>query len=184
MQFAKRLEKIPPYLFAQIDRKRNELVAQGVDIINMAVGDPDKPTPAHILQAMHEAIDNASSHNYPPYQGMKEFREAAAQWMERRFGVVGLNPNTEVVSSIGSKEAIHNTFLAFVEPGDYTLIPDPGYPVYRTSTIFAGGESYSMPLKPENQFLPDLKQFRKKLHAKQNYCGLTIRIIPLERWQR
>ena len=156
MQFAKRLEKIPPYLFAQIDRKRNELVARGVDIINMAVGDPDKPTPAHILQAMHEAIDKTSTHNYPPYQGMKEFREAAAEWMERRFGVAGLNPNTEVVSSIGSKEAIHNTFLAFVEPGDYTLIPDPGYPVYRTSTIFAGGESYSMPLKPENNFLPDL----------------------------
>jgi LL-diaminopimelate aminotransferase len=166
MQFAKRLEKIPPYLFAQIDRKRNELVAQGVDIINMAVGDPDKPTPAHILQAMHEAIDNASSHNYPPYQGMKEFREAAAQWMERRFGVVGLNPNTEVVSSIGSKEAIHNTFLAFVEPGDYTLIPDPGYPVYRTSTIFAGGESYSMPLKPENQFLPDLNAIPEEVARK------------------
>jgi LL-diaminopimelate aminotransferase len=166
MQFAKRLEKIPPYLFAQIDRKRNELVAQGVDIINMAVGDPDKPTPAHILQAMHQAIDNPSTHNYPPYQGIKEFREAAVEWMEHRFGVVGLNPNTEVVSSIGSKEAIHNTFLAFVEPGDYTLIPDPGYPVYRSSTIFAGGESYSMPLKPENQFLPDLNAIPEEVARK------------------
>ncbi|MBD2361996.1 pyridoxal phosphate-dependent aminotransferase [Anabaena minutissima FACHB-250] len=156
MQPAKRLEKIPPYLFAEINRKREELVAQGVDIINMAVGDPDKPTPAHILQAMHAAIDDASNHNYPPYQGTQAFREAAVEWMERRFGVKGLNPNTEVISSIGSKEAIHNTFLAFVEAGDYVLIPDPGYPVYRTATIFAGGEPFTMPLKADNKFLPDL----------------------------
>lgn len=156
MQFAKRLEKIPPYLFAEIDRKRDEMVAKGVDIINMGVGDPDRPTPSHIVQAMHQAIDDPTTHNYPPYQGTKDFREAAARWMERRFGVTGLNPNTEIISSIGSKEAIHNTFLAFVEPGDYTLIPDPGYPVYRTSTIFAGGESYTMPLLPERGFLPDL----------------------------
>lgn len=156
MQFAKRLEKIPPYLFAELDRKRDELVSKGVDIINMGVGDPDQPTPAHIVSAMHQAVDDPSTHNYPPYQGTKEYREAAAAWMDRRFGVKGLNPNTEVVSSIGSKEAIHNTFLGFVEPGDYTLIPDPGYPVYRTSTIFAGGEYHAMPLLPENNFLPDL----------------------------
>jgi len=156
MQFAKRLEKIPPYLFAEMDRKRDEMVAKGVDIINMGVGDPDRPTPSPIVEAMHEAIDDPTTHNYPPYQGTKDFREAAVKWMERRFAVTGLNPKTEVVSSIGSKEAIHNTFLAFVEPGDYTLIPDPGYPVYRTSTIFAGGESYTMPLVPEQGFLPNL----------------------------
>lgn len=166
MQFAKRLEKIPPYLFAEIDRKRDEMVARGVDIINMGVGDPDRPTPSHIVQAMHEAVDDPATHNYPPYQGTKDFREAAAQWMERRFGVTGLNPNTEVVSSIGSKEAIHNTFLAFVEPGDYTLIPDPGYPVYRTSTIFAGGESYTMPLLPEQNFLPDLEAIPEEVARK------------------
>jgi LL-diaminopimelate aminotransferase len=156
MQFAKRLDRIPPYLFAEINRKQNELVTKGVDIINMGVGDPDKPTPAHIVQVMHEAIDDASNHKYPPYQGTPEFREAVAKWMEQRFGVTGLNPNTEIVSSVGSKEAIHNTFLAFVEAGDYTLIPDPGYPVYQTSTIFAGGEFFTMPLKAENNFLPDL----------------------------
>jgi LL-diaminopimelate aminotransferase len=156
MQFAKRLEKIPPYLFAEINRKREELITQGVDIINIGVGDPDKPTPTHIIQALHEAIEDPSTHNYPPYEGTQEFREAAVKWMERRFGVIDLNPNTEVISSIGSKEAIHNTFLAFVEAGDYTLIPDPGYPVYRTSTIFAGGEPYTMPLKAENKFLPNL----------------------------
>lgn len=157
MQFAKRLEKIPPYLFAEIDRKRNELIAKGIDIINMGVGDPDKPTPAHILQAMHEAIEDPANHNYPPYQGTQEFREAAVKWMEKRFGVKGLDPDQEIVSSIGSKEAIHNTFLAFVEPGDYTLIPDPGYPVYRSATLFAGGEPYTMPLTPERGFLPDLE---------------------------
>jgi LL-diaminopimelate aminotransferase len=166
MHFAKRLDKIPPYLFAEINRKREKLVAEGVDIINMAVGDPDKPTPAHILQVMHEAIDDAATHNYPPYEGMQEFRQAAAKWMERRFGVTGLNPDTEVVASIGSKEAIHNTFLAFVETGDYTLIPDPGYPVYRTSTIFADGVPFTMPLKAENQFLPDLTAIPEEIARK------------------
>ena len=166
MQFAKRLEKIPPYLFAEIDRKRDEMVAKGVDIINMGVGDPDRPTPEHIVQAMHSAIDDPNTHNYPPYQGTKDFRCSAVQWMERRFGVTGLNPNTEVVSSIGSKEAIHNTFLAFVEPGDYTLIPDPGYPVYRTSTIFAGGEFHTMPLRLENGFLPDLEAIDPEIARK------------------
>lgn len=156
MQFAKRLAQIPPYLFAELDRQRDELISQGVDIINMGVGDPDQPTPQHVVKAMHEGIDDPSTHNYPPYQGTKEYRQAAAAWMEKRFGVKDIDPNTEVVSSIGSKEAIHNTFLAFVEPGDYVLIPDPGYPVYRTSTIFAGGESYRMPLLAENNFLPDL----------------------------
>lgn len=156
MQFAKRLEEIPPYLFAEIGRKRDELVAQGVDAINLAMGDPDQPTPVYIVKAMQEAIADATTHNYPPYQGTLEYRQAAVAWMERRFGVTGLNADREVVSSIGSKEAIHNTFLAFVDPGDLVLIPDPGYPVYRTSTIFAGGEAFPMRLKPEKGFLPDL----------------------------
>ena len=116
MQFAKRLDQIPPYLFAELDRKRDELISKGVDIINMGVGDPDQPTPAHIVGAMHTAIDDPSTHNYPPYQGTKEYRQAVVAWMGQRFGVSGLDPDQEVVSSIGSKEAIHNTFLAFVEP--------------------------------------------------------------------
>ncbi len=156
MQFAKRLDKIPPYLFAEINRKRDELIAKGVDIINMGVGDPDIPTPNRLLQVMHGAIDDPSTHNYPPYQGTRQFRQATADWMASRFGVTDLDPDTEIVASIGSKEAIHNTFLAFVEPGDYTLIPDPGYPVYRTGTIFAGGEPYTMALRAEKGFLPDL----------------------------
>ncbi len=166
MQFAKRLAQIPPYLFAEIDRKRDELVSKGVSIINMGVGDPDRPTPDHVIQAMTEAIRDPSTHNYPPYQGTKEYRKAVVEYMARRFGVAGLNPDTEVVSSIGSKEAIHNTFLAFVEAGDYTLIPDPAYPVYRTSTIFAGGESYTMPLLAENNFLPDLTKIPDSIAQK------------------
>lgn len=163
---SQRLQTVSPYLFAEIDRKRQELMAQGVDIINMAAGDPDKPTPDRILNAMHAVLDDPSNHHYPPYQGLLEFRAAAGQWMERRFGVSGLNPDTEIISSIGSKEAIHNTFLAFVESGDYTLIPDPGYPVYRSATIFAGGESYLMPLKPENHFWPDLTAIPEEIAQK------------------
>ncbi|MEX6779261.1 LL-diaminopimelate aminotransferase [Limnospira fusiformis] len=163
MQFAKRLEKIPPYLFAEIDRRRIELVAQGVDIINIGVGDPDQPTLDHIRVAMHDAIEDPSNHNYPPYRGMIEYREAAIAWMSRRFGVNGLNPETEIISSVGSKEAIHNTALAFVEAGDIVLIPDPGYPVYRTSTLFAGGEPYYVPLQPENGFLPDLQAIPEEI---------------------
>jgi len=166
MQLAQRLEKIPPYLFTEIDRKRNELIERGVDIINFGVGDPDQPTPNHITQAMYEAIQDSTNHHYPPYKGLKEYRQAAADWMKCRFGIENLNPETEVISSIGSKESIHNIFLAFVNPGDYTIIPDPGYPVYRTSTIFAEGQPYPMQLKPENGFLPNLKTIPQEVAEK------------------
>ncbi|BAC92049.1 LL-diaminopimelate aminotransferase [Gloeobacter violaceus] len=173
MKTAARLDRIPPYLFAEIDRRRDEAVARGVDIINMGIGDPDKPTPPVVLEAMHAAIDDPSTHNYPPYKGTKAYREAAAAWFERRFGVGGFHPDTEVISSIGSKEAIHNTFLAFVDPGDYTLIPDPAYPVYRTSTIFAGGEFFAMPLLPENQLLPDLEAVPETVARKAKLLWLN-----------
>ncbi|MDY7007571.1 MAG: pyridoxal phosphate-dependent aminotransferase [Cyanobacteriota bacterium] len=165
MQLAKRLEQIPPYLFAEIDRKRNELIERGIDIINLGVGDPDQPTPKHIIQAMNEAIQDSTNHHYPPYKGIKEYRQAAADWMKRRFAIEDLNPETEVISSIGSKESIHNTFLAFVDPGDYTIIPDPGYPVYRTSTIFAEGKPYPMQLQTEN-WLPNLKTIPQEVAQK------------------
>ena len=163
MQLAKRLDKIPPYLFTEIDRKKNELVEKGVDIINLGVGDPDQPTPDHIIEAMHKATADSLNHHYPPYKGTQEYRQATAAWMKHRFGIENLDPETEIISSIGSKESIHNTFLAFVDPGDYTLIPDPGYPVYRTSTIFAGGEPYPMQLKAENGFLPNLKSIPQEV---------------------
>ena len=158
MQFAQRLDRIPPYLFAEINRKAQKLRAQGVDIINLGVGDPDLATPQPILETMHEAIEDPQNHNYPPYQGTIAFRKAVTDFMARRYGITDIDPETEVISSIGSKEAIHNTFLAFVNPGDYTLIPDPGYPVYQTATLFAEGLPYTLPLKPENQFLPQFSQ--------------------------
>ncbi|MCL2924996.1 MAG: LL-diaminopimelate aminotransferase [Trichodesmium sp. MAG_R04] len=166
MQLAKRLEKIPPYLFTEINRKQNELIERGVEVINFGVGDPDQPTFNHVVQAMHEAIQDSTNHHYSPNKGLKEYRQAAADWMKRRFGVEDLNPETEIISSIGSKESIHNIFLAFVNPGDYTIIPDPGYPVYRTSTIFAEGQPYSVQLRAENGFLPILSSIPQEVAEK------------------
>ncbi len=173
MQFAQRLDQIPPYLFAEINRKSQALLAQGVDLINLAIGDPDQPTPPTILQTMHAAIEDSSTHNYPPYQGMLAFRRAVAAFMARRYGVSDINPDTEVLSSIGSKEAIHNTFLAFVDPGDYTLIPDPGYPVYNTATLFANGKPYKMPLKAENNFLPDFSKIPPEIAQRAKLLWLN-----------
>jgi LL-diaminopimelate aminotransferase len=189
MQFAQRLELIPPYLFAKINQRREELIAQGVDIINLGVGDPDQPTPAHILAAMQEAIADPRNHNYPPYLGMAEFRQAIANWMTKRFQITDLDPDQEILVSLGSKEAIHNTFLAFVDPGDYTLIPDPGYPVYRTATIFAGGQSYPMPLLPANNFLPVLTDIPEEIAKKAKLLWVnypnnpTGAIAHLDFWQ-
>ncbi len=152
---AERLKKLPPYLFKEIDRKKAEVKARGVDVIDLGVGDPDIPTPPHIIQALKTAVDNPAHHRYPSYSGMTAFREAVAQWYEERFGVE-LDPNTEVVSLIGSKEGIAHFPLAFVNPGDMALVPTPAYPVYHIATIFAGGESFFMPLLSKNRFLPDL----------------------------
>ncbi|SPD73579.1 LL-diaminopimelate aminotransferase [uncultured Desulfobacterium sp.] len=152
---AERLKILPPYLFKEIDRKKAEVKARGVDIIDLGVGDPDIPTPQHIIEAMKKAADNPAHHRYPSYSGMNTFKEAAAQWYEKRFGVT-LNPDTEVVSLIGSKEGLAHLPLAFINPGDIALVPTPAYPVYNTSTLFAGGKSYFMPLVSENRFLPDL----------------------------
>lgn len=162
MKLAARLDRIPPYLFAEIDRKKQALIDQGVEVINFGIGDPDRPTPTHVLEAMHQAIDDPSTHNYPPYQGTKDYRISAAEWMQRRFGVE-VDPDTEVVSSIGSKEAIHNIYLAFVEAGDIVLVPDPAYPVYRTSSIFMGADYYRMPLLAENGFLPRLSEIPEEV---------------------
>lgn len=155
MEISNRLKNIPPYVFAELDKKRQAAVARGVDVINLGIGDPDQPTPAHIVQAMQEALNNPVNHRYPPFGGTKEYREAAAKWCNARFGI-DINPDTEITSLIGSKEGIHNIIHAFVDPGDYSLIPDPAYPVYKSSTILAGGIPYGMPLTPQNKFLADL----------------------------
>jgi len=157
MKKAKRIAKVPPYLFAQIDKKREEMKARGVDIINLGIGDPDLPTPAHITSALHQAIDNPRSFGYPPYEGTFAFREAVAFWYHKRF-LVDLDPNSEVMALIGSKEGIAHLFFALLDPGDVALIPDPAYPVYQVATILAGGKPHLMPLLEKNGFLPDLKK--------------------------
>jgi LL-diaminopimelate aminotransferase len=157
VELAKRLSGLPPYLFAEIDKVKDEMRRQGVDLISLGIGDPDIPTPPHIVKALQTAAEKILNHQYPPYEGTLSFRTAVAQWYQRRFGV-RLDPATEVMSLIGSKEGIGHLPLAFINPGDVVLVPDPGYPVYHAGTLFAGGESAVMPLYASNGFLPDLKK--------------------------
>ncbi|MBI2875137.1 MAG: LL-diaminopimelate aminotransferase [Firmicutes bacterium] len=155
MRIARRIEHVPPYLFAEIDRKKAEVQARGVEVISLGIGDPDQPTPEHIVKTLQAEAAVPAHHRYPAYEGSPEYRRAVATYYKKRFGV-DLDPEREVTALIGSKEGIGHIFLAFVDPGDYTLIPDPGYPVYRTGTIFAGGIPHLMPLRAENGFFPDL----------------------------
>jgi LL-diaminopimelate aminotransferase len=155
-QPAARLDRIPPYLFKAIDEKKEEVRARGVDIIDLGVGDPDLPTPAFIVEKMREAVRDASTHRYPLYSGMNLFREAVARWYQRRFGVE-LDPESEVLTLIGSKEGLAHLPLGINDPEDLNLVPSPAYPVYQMGTIFAGGYCHFMPLLRENGFLPDLK---------------------------
>ena len=155
VQLADRVKSLPPYLFASIDRMKQEAVSRGVDLIDLSIGDPDIPTPGHIIDAMKSAVDNPEYHRYPSYEGMLLFREAVAGWYGKRFNV-DLDMKEEVISLIGSKEGIGHIPLAFINPGDVVLVPSPGYPVYPVGTVFAEGEPYIMPLLQENDFLPDL----------------------------
>jgi LL-diaminopimelate aminotransferase len=152
---AQRLQALPPYLFAELDRMKQEQVKKGVDIISLGIGDPDLPTPPHIVQALASAAGDPKNHQYPSYEGMLSFRKAAADWYRSRFGVA-LDPANEVLTLIGSKEGIGHLHLAFVNPGDVVLVPDPAYPVYQSGTLFAGGAAYPLPLTRARGFLPDL----------------------------
>jgi len=155
MHVAKRLEQIGAYLFADLDRKQEQLKAKGVDVISLSVGDPDLPTPPHIVDALMEGATDPRSHRYPSYVGEKDFRSTVAAWFRKRFGV-SLDPDTEVLALIGSKEGLAHLPWATVDPGDVVLVPDPGYPVYRSSTILADGVPHPVPLLRERGFLPDL----------------------------
>ncbi|HEX4835869.1 MAG TPA: LL-diaminopimelate aminotransferase [bacterium] len=155
METARRMQRIPPYLFADLDRKRAALRARGVDVINIAVGDPDLPTPDHIIEALARAARDPSTHVYPPYAGTRAFREAVAGWYARRFGVT-LDPEREVLALIGSKEGLAHIPWVFVNPGDVALVSDPGYPVYATATLMADGEPYPVPLLRERGWVPDV----------------------------
>ena len=155
MRRSKRIEKVPPYLFVGISRKKAEKKAKGIEVIDFGIGDPDIPTPAPIIDTLREAAMDTPNHRYPETEGLPSFRSAAADWYERRFGI-SLDPKKEVLSLIGAKEGIGHAALCFVDPGDTVLVPDPGYPVYSVGTWFAGGECHWMPLLEENGWLPDL----------------------------
>jgi LL-diaminopimelate aminotransferase len=155
IKVASRLSRLPPYLFAELDRLKREMQDRGVDVISLGIGDPDLPTPSPIVKACQEALELPSNHRYPDYQGLDRFREAVCQWYQSHFGV-SLDPQTEACALIGSKEGIANFPVAVLDPGDIVLIPDPGYPVYYSGCVFNGGEPYFMPLRKENGFVPDL----------------------------
>lgn len=154
--FADRLKKLPPYLFVEIDKAKKQAIANGKDVIDLGIGDPDTPTPRFIIDAMNKALEEPRTHRYALDQGCAELRQEIANWYKTRFNVA-LDPGTEILPLIGSKEGIAHIPLAFVNPGETVLVPDPCYPPYKSGTIFAGGVPYIMPLKWEKDFLPDLK---------------------------
>ena len=156
MRSSRRLEKIPPYLFAELERKVSAKRAEGIDVISLGIGDPDTPTYASIVAAAQAALADPSTHTYPSNRGRSEFREAVAAFYQRRFGVA-LDPATEVMPAIGAKECIFNLNLAFLDPGDVALAADPGYPVYTGGPLLSGGEPVLMPLLAERGFAPDLQ---------------------------
>ncbi|HWL92589.1 MAG TPA: LL-diaminopimelate aminotransferase [Phycisphaerae bacterium] len=162
---AARLDRLPPYLFIEIDRRKREAIAAGKDVISFGVGDPDQPTPKFIIDRMARAIYEPANHQYPLGAGSAEFRKTAADFVQRRFGVT-VDPQNEVLALIGTKEGLGHLPLAVINPGDVALVPSPGYPVYQSSTIFAGGEPYDMPLTRENGFLPDFDAIPRDVLAK------------------
>lgn len=162
---AQRLQQLPPYLFKEIDRLRDEVRARGVDIIDLGVGDPDQPTPPHVVAGLCQAAQDPATHRYPAYSGLSTFREVAADWYGKRFGVK-MDPASEVITLIGSKEGLAHFPLAYINPGDVVLYPEPAYPVYFSSTLMAGGVPVAMPLLKQNGFLPDLKAIDKAALAK------------------
>jgi len=155
MRMAKRIEKLPPYLFVEISKKIAEKKAEGKEVINFGIGDPDIPTPSHIIDRLCQAAQDPANHRYPESEGLPELRQAIAEWYEKRFGV-SLDPDKEVLPLIGAKEGIAHIALCFIDPGDIALVPDPGYPVYAIGTMLAGGKPHYLPLSGQNNFLPDL----------------------------
>lgn len=165
MQESRAMRSLAPYLFARIEKKISEAREKGIDVINLGIGDPDLPTPKYIIDRMAKAIYDSKNHQYPSSVGMLEYRKAVATWHAKRHGVV-LDPKTEVISLIGSKEGIAHISFAFLDKDDINLVPDPGYPVYGIGTILAGGKPYIMPLKEENGFLPILEDIPTEIAKK------------------
>ena len=155
MRFARRIERLPPYLFVEISRKIAEKKSRGEEVISFAIGDPDIPTPPHIIERLCQAARDPVNHRYPESEGLPELRKTIADWYQKKFNVT-LDPGKEVLPLIGSKEGIAHIAFCFIDPGDTALVPDPGYPVYSVGTMLAGGRPYYLPLKPEKGFLPNL----------------------------
>ncbi len=189
MRTAKRIENLPPYLFVEISRKIAEKRAQGEDVINLGIGDPDIPTPSHVIERLCQAAQDPQNHRYPESEGLPEFRNNIAQWYKGRFGVT-LDPDREVLPLIGAKDGIGHIALCFIDPGDIALVPDPGYPVYSIGTMFAGGSSYYMPLIEDNDFLPDLDSIPADIARKAKVLWInypnnpTAAVAELEYFER
>jgi LL-diaminopimelate aminotransferase len=172
MRLSQRLEKLQPYLFVEINKKIAEKKARGEDIISFAIGDPDMPTPQHIIDELCRAARDPANHRYPETAGLPELCQAIARWYKDRFGVL-LDPNREVLPLIGSKEGVGHISFCLLDPGDVALVPDPGYPVYSMSTLLAGGTPYFLPLTEKNDFLPDLESVPKKINDKARLLWLN-----------
>ncbi len=174
---ANRISLIAPYAFAQVDRMVSELRKKGINPIDFGVGDPLDPTPKFILNTEKKALEKHKKSGYPSYIGLEEFRRSISHWMKKRFGV-SLDPNTEITSNIGSKEGIFHFPFGFINPGDYVLMPSPGYPPYKTGTIFSGGIPYYYPILKENDFYPDFDSFPKKILKKTKILWLNYPNSP------
>ncbi len=172
MRRADRISKLPPYLFAEIDRKKAEAKARGVDLIHLGVGDPDQPAPKSVVEALQQAAADPAQGHYPESVGSVQFRQAASDWYQRMFQVQ-LDPQKEVTALIGSKEGIVQVCLAYLNPGDVALVPDPAYPAYYSGVVLAGGEPHSMPLRAERHFLPDLAGIDKDTAKKAKLMFLN-----------
>jgi LL-diaminopimelate aminotransferase len=172
MRPSNRLERIPPYLFAQLERKIADKKAQGIDVISLGIGDPDTPTPSLVVDALRDAATDPATHQYPSNRGRQEFRDAVASFYDRRFGVT-LDPATEIIPALGAKECIFNLNLAFLDPGEVALAADPGYPVYTGGPLLAGAEAVLMPLLPERGFAPDLQAISPEDRARARLMYLN-----------
>lgn len=172
IQPSKRLEKLPPYLFVEINKKIAEKKSQGIDIISFAIGDPDLPTPLYIIERLKKEANIAENHRYPETAGLPELSKSIAKWYKNRFGV-DLNPNTEVLPLIGSKEGIGHISFCYIDTNDIALVSDPGYPVYSISTMLAGGNCHFLPLKESNNFLPDFNSVPAEILRKAKLLWLN-----------
>jgi LL-diaminopimelate aminotransferase len=172
MRFARRLDAVPPYLFAELERKIEQKQRAGVDVISLGIGDPDLPTPAAVIDAMARNLHDPAAHQYPSNRGSDEFREAAAAFYRRRFGVA-LDPHSEVIPVLGGKEGVAHVALALLDPGDLCLSPDPGYPPYTSGPVFAGAAVHYLPLRRERGFLPDLDAIPDEIWSRANVLFLN-----------